>query len=74
MFVVIVLSVNMPCFAFDNQITHPDLTKKSVINSSLEGYLTSTLGLTNGLKTTFNGFEITRVRSQSSIWFQSPIE
>ena len=55
---VILISDNACCLAFDNKITHIDLTKSAINSSSLDGYLISALGLSAGLKTKYNGIEI----------------
>ena len=40
---IMLFASNIYCFAFDNNITHRDITNMAVTKSSINGYLISTL-------------------------------
>lgn len=51
---VFICIVNV-CFAFDNKLTHIDSTKAAIKYSSLDSYVVSVLGQSDGIKTQYNG-------------------
>lgn len=55
--IVAILLLKIDCIAFDNKVTHISISKSAINKSSLDSYLVS-LGLPSGIKTKYNGIEI----------------
>lgn len=56
--VVLLFSLEADSIAFDNKVTHITISKSAINKSSLDSYVTSVLGLPTGIKTRYNGIEI----------------
>ncbi len=50
---IVMCSTSNSLFAYNDDITHPDITERAMLNSQIEKYLFKNLGFTGGLKTKF---------------------